>query len=153
LEVYLMVGLEQTSLRLFRNPGGELRGIIHVISGPTPIVRVESFPTIQVEFDDIDDVFVAACDCFGIVGTGKSSLKAVEALESTLRIYLSEILRHGDLLEELTARGWTEVSDGARLETQRQLLRELRDVSRADLEQYSPQIALTGDRHGAVGIA
>jgi len=148
-----MFEVEHKSLRLFRNPGGELRGIIHVISGPTPTVRVESFPAVNVEFDERDNVFVAACDCFDVVGTGKSELKAVEALESTLRIYLSEILCYGNLLEELAVRGWVEESGGESVETTRDLLRELREASRADLAQYSPQIALAGNRQDTGSIA
>ena len=144
-----MVVDDNGSLRLFRNPGGELRGIIYVESGPDPTVRVDSFPTVKVEYDEIDQVYVAACDCFDVVGTGKSELKALEALEAMLRVYLSEILRHGNLFQELDARGWVEVSTSEA----RGLLSELREASRADLERYAPQITLADVPQGLMGVA
>src|SRR3954470_21012973 len=94
------------TLQAFRNPGEQLRGIIYVARGGSPPIVVEACPAVTVEFDEQEQVYVAVCDCFGVVGTARDEAGAVRELEITLRVFLSELLGNDCLHETLNKKGW-----------------------------------------------
>jgi hypothetical protein len=99
---------ESVSIQIYQNPG-EPRGLVFVKRGFDESVTVEALPEVGIEFDEDDGVFVAICDCFHLVGTGRTRFEAVRQLEITVRAFLSVLLQRDRLFETLSSNGWKRV--------------------------------------------
>lgn len=140
----IMSGVEQDEmLHVYRNPG-DLRGIIRVRSGGNPAIDVELFPAVTMEFDEQDELYVAICECFDLIGTGADKDAALEALKITARVFLSELLENNCLHETLRMKKWEEIDGDLTIDD---IVRRMKETEGHD-QLFTPHIAVSGSVEG-----